>query len=127
MFYAMADEMQELSRGKNWTWCDIRPDMIVCYVFLIACKYGPMLMLFVKRSDICPDLIRTALPSPWATILLSMRICGLGMAFLFLGQTQPGMPNSVLLARAPLEASIDILLRKGISLMVKHSTSLIVL
>ncbi|CBX98948.1 hypothetical protein IAQ61_007442 [Plenodomus lingam] len=32
MFYAMADEMDELSRGKSWKWCDIRPDMIVGYL-----------------------------------------------------------------------------------------------
>lgn len=32
LFYAQVDEMTELSRGKEWSWCDVRPDMVVSLI-----------------------------------------------------------------------------------------------
>jgi hypothetical protein len=59
MFYAMVDEMNELSRNKSWTWCDIRPDMIVRGIYAVPTESHHSLTLFY-RLDIYLDRTRTA-------------------------------------------------------------------
>jgi hypothetical protein len=29
-YYVFEDLLTERSKGKNWTWCEVRPDAIVC-------------------------------------------------------------------------------------------------
>lgn len=29
-YYHQVDALHELSAGKSWSWCEVRPDIIVC-------------------------------------------------------------------------------------------------
>lgn len=31
-YYHEVDELDRLSKGKKWTWCDIRPDFVVRFL-----------------------------------------------------------------------------------------------
>lgn len=32
-YYHLLDRLRSLSQGRKWTWCDVRPDVIVCALF----------------------------------------------------------------------------------------------
>lgn len=38
-YYHQVDLLHELSAGKTWSWCEVRPDVIVCHPTLIISPY----------------------------------------------------------------------------------------
>lgn len=67
-YYHEVDLLHEISEGKSWSWCEVRPDVIVCFQPVrtscrISCWNSP------SRSVSLLLVMRIAWPKQWVSIL----------------------------------------------------------
>lgn len=48
-YYHEVDLLHEISEGKSWSWCEIRPDIIVCFASFLILMQDVMLKHHIGR------------------------------------------------------------------------------
>ena len=66
-YYAFRAILQEQSRGKNWTWCEVCPDAVVSFLQFFISQGTPNIML--EKIGFTPNGSNFSLAGHWASYL----------------------------------------------------------